>query len=711
MASAKARYYANQAKKGKITKAQASSAISGKGLNVSTPKVKSTRLSASSSSLYSMNPEDNPNITNAQAENIIASGLGNAQSVAAARAAAPSKNDYRVKESPKSNRSTASRLVNATSDPYQSRTKADADVANPFDLGSTIRQGASGLAGMAKSIVNKGIGAVMDSMGGVGKLYSENSLNLVNPNVHNTPEQLAQNRQDLESALGLRTNTAYAMEDALAKSAIPDQPTGYGPNGETFYNGADRMFGTANQFRPGTAEYSNPGGARVVSSSPTGGQNPRTNSSNPTRTPRFIAGGSQTDLTPVFQPQAQDVHASPRDVAFNYPDFTPSQDNPGTQRQFLGNGLLSNGMASNGKGDYGIQGTLRNTDMGQSSLSDDLLTVLGLKTPTAYAAEMPNQMIGQSPLSMQTTQNPLWFGAAPTGMSSLYGPQGAGEYGSIPKVNATNTTPTPTITSSGPGGSRNGGVAQQYAQPKQTQSVDESNPVLDYQKQAMKGFSAQEKAQKKALDALLKSIRGQYATKQTEGINDLNTSKQQDLLKLAGLFQFANQSPDSEQRIQYEQRANQDYAKQQADFIAKLAAAQAQDVSQANQGYQSKLADIMQNKNSVGLEIAKLIQQAKEDAANRSVKGSGSASKRQSAITTLLKQAANLPSGGREYAQQIANAQGLGNISQYTPNGWETAYNPNFGKVTPQKFTSIGNGYVMDPATGDVFQAYDPNTF
>jgi hypothetical protein len=69
-------------------------------------------------------------------------------------------------------------------------------------------------------------------------------------------------------------------------------------------------------------------------------------------------------------------------------------------------------------------------------------------------------------------------------------------------------------------------------------------------------------------------------------------------------------------------------------------------------------------------------------------------------LQSILAQGANMQSGGREYAQQVANAMGLGNISAYTPDNWESAYN------TPQKtqgFINLGGGKVLDPNTGDVY--------
>jgi hypothetical protein len=400
------------------------------------------------------------------------------------------------------------------------------------------------------------------------------------------------------------------------------------------------------------------------------------------------------------------------------PDFTPIvQEQPGTNRGFLGNGLLSNGMASNGAGNYGIQGNLTGTGgaLDEQSLLNQLLGI-----PTAQAQEMPqasfaDQNASFAPMSFNnsfTDMNKAFSSGGLSGNNPYQTPQAPQASFNPTNQVQTNEAPTPQIQrQQNPGGSQSGGVAQQFAQ-----GATGGNPALDYQKQSLKGFSQQEKAQKKALNELLKSIKNQYSTKEKSGLTDLNKAKQEDLLKLSGLFSFANQDPDSEQRIQYEQRANQDYAKQQADFLAQLASAQSQDISVAKQGYNKELAGIASQRNAVQEKISQMLYQAQQDALARQSSGSRGGSntaqkQQQAAIQALLAKAANMPTGGREFAQQQANMMGLGNISGYTPNGWESAYNKGFGQAPQTRFTSIGNGYVMDPSTGDVFQAYDPNNF
>lgn len=332
------------------------------------------------------------------------------------------------------------------------------------------------------------------------------------------------------------------------------------------------------------------------------------------RAPRPVQNQPQYAFTPSIQSGISAPEVSPQPTYQDLIDTvtTPvQQDNGGTRRQFLGNGYLSNGAASNGKGDYGIEGTM--TGMGATDPYQELLNAL-LGINTAKAQEMPTVMdFGAKSTPMSAFQSGFNNG----GLAYESGPK---IQSSSPFVNtqATNQSQLPQSPAPKQASANVGGVAQQYAAPSQ-------NPLVDYQKQAIKGFSAQEKAQKKALNELMKSIKNQYSAQKTQGMEDLNKSKQEDLLKLAGLFSGANQDAQSEQRIQYEQRAQQDYAKQMADFEAKLAAAMTGDLSNARRGYQQDMASIASQRNDAQAKIAQLLWQAQQDALDRNAKGRSSA--------------------------------------------------------------------------------------
>jgi len=562
-------------------------------------------------------------------------------------------------------------------------------------------------------------GVFSDFFSKLGQAVTGNSFHLAPQNAFLTEEQRQENRNN---ALGIPDAQAAgpsALESALAKGSMPDITTGYGPNGEKYFNGydpsVDSVPANKNEFSSDPSIFSRAEQLRnekiSYGSQPT--SNPAYVTAPTARNPRQIASTNipNTRGSSNIQP-----FSSLMQQVISHPDFQSQFDNTpvntgrsGTQRQFLGNGVLGNGVASNGKLDSQFEGASFGAPMNQE---ENLL----------------NQLLGIN--TTQTSENPqqdsISFGNNVTPMSAFtnkFANDGLTldqDY-SMPQQLGQSATMNPTL---GDIQNNAGQRKQSTAQPTNTSAQfsqgatggnSSANPMLDYQKQSMKGFSAQEKAQKQALNELLKSIKNQYNTKQESGLQDLNKAKQEDLLKLSGLFSFANQDPNSEQRIQYEQRANQDYAGQEGDFLAKLAAAMSGDISQAKQGYQGKLADINSQRSTAQYNIAQLLQKAKEDALSHSRSTASAANstkaKQQAAIQTLLNRAANMPSGGREFAQQQANQMGLGNISAYTPNGWENAYNPNFGQAPTQKLQSIGNGYVMNPNTGDVFQAYDPNAY
>lgn len=410
----------------------------------------------------------------------------------------------------------------------------------------------------------------------------------------------AERQANLNDSLGISTANAadYVFDPTTTDPAVNPYEAANTSSTMPFRTEGDVM---QYNYDTGVTSGGKTGGA--TRSNVTGGLL-RTNNSN--RTPSPVSNPTRTTI-PSFVPTT----TAPAPQSFE-PDLTPvSAGQPGTRRQFLGNGLLSNGMASNGKGDYGIQGTM-GTGIDQNSTLDDILTFFGIKPMTAQAQEMP-----QIP-SQQTNYGLNDYMRGNT--SPVPGLSDATEYnmgGGLPQWNLPQTV----TTTGNPGGSNSGGVAQQYAQPAQ------GNAVLDEQRKQEKGYKAQEKAQKQALKELLKSIRNQYETSTKKGLSDLNAAKVQDLIKLSGLFSFANQSPDSEQRIQYEQRANNDYAKQMAEYEAQQAAAMGQDISQAKQGYQSQMADIAKQRNATALEIAKLIQSMQ----GRSSGGSSRASSQKTA--------------------------------------------------------------------------------
>jgi hypothetical protein len=348
----------------------------------------------------------------------------------------------------------------------------------------------------------------------------------------------------------------------------------------------------------------------------------------------------------------------------------------------------------------------------QMSEEDNLLnTLLGI--PTAKAAEMQTNLFNQ-PNTDSLGRPYTGYSAQNGGMSTRYGVDTPPTFTPKNTLNEDyESGATGGYKPQATGGSGSGGVAQQYSQQGE-------NPQEKYYKEAIKNQKQIRnetlKSLKKQLEATLEALDKEYDESQESGTNALNKQKQEDLQALNARFSFGlNQDPNSEQSIQYAQRTSNDYAGQLADFLQKLSTSRMKDVNSARSTYDQNKSSAIQNyysqKSSAQEKLAQLMSSLEEARINNAKKlssaGTTAESKKQAAIMKLLNQAANMPSGGREYAQQIANIQGLGDISGYTPNGWENAYNPNFGQSKPSNVVSIGNGYVLDKDTGDVYQAYE----
>lgn len=469
-------------------------------------------------------------------------------------------------------------------------------------------------------------------MSSIGRMWAGNGIGMASKNAFLSDQERQAN---INAGLGVGTAEASgpsALENYFEKSATPDQPTGHGPNDETYYNDFDPAVSGGMTLRsdfatPGT-DFSRPGseaaynrgespisyGAGKRAEAEAYGSRPA-QQPNQNKTPRRIV----YDQTPQFTPRTSQPESITPQFTSTVPDYTPvSTGQPGTQRRFLGNGMLSNGIASNGKLDQNLDGL----SYGSAPSDEDSLLRELLGINTAQAADLPQQMGSFSPqIAMEQNYGAIPMSSNTDQRAMNYQPRMQQE------TQGTNIDYAPRQMAQNPGGSQGGGVSQQYSQ-----GATGGNTMDGYYNKQLKSqnkaFSAQEKAQKRALEELLKSIKNQYGTQQTEGINTLNKSKQEDLLKLSGLFNFANQDPNSEQRVQYEQRANQDYADQQTNFLAKLAAAKGQEESQARQGYQSQMSNLAGQRNDARSRIEELIFKAQQDEMERNsrVKSAGSTS-------------------------------------------------------------------------------------
>lgn len=426
---------------------------------------------------------------------------------------------------------------------------------------------------------------------------------------------------------------------------------------------------------------------------------------NPINTPSILSPNSPYQQPSIYQPVKQSIN--PQSI----PEYGTTQGERGTVGRMGGRGAFSTGEFSNGQGGYGFQG---NIGGGMNQEQELLNSLLGIPTANSMT---PAEEAGITDPELANGYNQKvaeydgyqkeiadleaklgGVGGSPSYQSMMSTPegyQGASSNEEVAQmrlggVNQNTTDYGNTNYETQPNVQQGSGVAQNYAQ------TDYNSQIKDQEK----AYKAQEKAQKKALEELLKSIENQYKQTTQEGTTALDKSKQEDLLRLSGLFNFANQDPNSEQRAQYEGRMANDYSGQLANLLAKLGASRTQDISGAKQNYQTGVASLAERRAQAIQSIKQTIQERKDKMAelewDRNYKmmalKKGGTDKKQSEIQKLLERSANMPSGGREFAQQQANILGLGNIRGYTPNGWENAYNPKFGQSGQPQLIQDENG-------------------
>jgi hypothetical protein len=138
------------------------------------------------------------------------------------------------------------------------------------------------------------------------------------------------------------------------------------------------------------------------------------------------------------------------------------------------------------------------------------------------------------------------------------------------------------------------------------------DPTQQYIQSQMKGEDKQAKAQKKAWEELQKTIKNQYADLQQTGTDKLNSSKQNDLLQLTGMFSNANQDPNGQQGQQYTERMQNDYANQLALLLKDLASKKKSDLSSGQNSYQSAMQSIQDAQASARYKLAMLLYQAQK---------------------------------------------------------------------------------------------------
>lgn len=236
-------------------------------------------------------------------------------------------------------------------------------------------------------------------------------------------------------------------------------------------------------------------------------------------------------------------------------------------------------------------------------------------------------------------------------------------------------------------------------------------------RRSLRGYGQQEKSIREQFEDLIKALDPTYDEYEREGKTELERALWNNNTQLASVMN-ANNTGDSEQRAQLmagQQRDNQSLL---GDFLRKLMLQKNEDVT----NYKTKSVDAVNNirsqRASAEERIAQAIQQYRDnqwerdyrmsqDAARGQRSGASASSK---SLEKLLRAAAAMPSGGREWAQRMAPTFGVNPsaIGSMTPDNWESYYNSDFGQPQKVNYQPTGD-YQRDPDDGRLKQTYlDP---
>lgn len=290
----------------------------------------------------------------------------------------------------------------------------------------------------------------------------------------------------------------------------------------------------------------------------------------------------------------------------NQYDFTPIAPENATVQGLGGRGIFSSGQYANGKGNYGIEGSFGTGIEEDNSILSDLKGLLG-NTANAQTVEDQSSYYDPSIANMIDNSRYNYMAANPT-QSYVWGENPNAPYIANEAYNEPQG-----------GENRSYNSSSNYQAPSNAGVA--TSPYDAYMQQQAKGYDKMIKAQKKALKEQLKAIKKQYEEAEKEGTESLNKQKFEDLLRLQGMFSFANSDPNDEQRIQYTTRTANDYATQLSTFLRKLASEKSTALKTANTEGSNALAELEQQKAAAQMKVAQIIWEAQQKAARSAYSG------------------------------------------------------------------------------------------
>lgn len=604
MASAKARYYANQAKKGKITKAQASSAISGKGIGVSKVKTVSAPKSSGSSALSgiaSLNKKYSGKPANSWSAGDVAllrqyqsNPTLNSRALAYQGAQktniAQTDQENKRAETRKKERESASKALKQLK-------------GNGVDLGQAISSG----------------GLTMDRPG---------KLTLGNPN----------------------------------NATIAPRKTGF--FGDLMRRGADMFEGVFEGI--GKAG----GGGRLV-----------------------MPASPNKDLPDEERQANFDLaFGMPKSYAADMPD-TQDTMTPGLRDALIEDSLVDKAPIDYTKLDLAEMPTGGLTYQNKPKTGRGYFPI-GENVDGRTAERRRNAMRGKKPVTEKDAQYVS---------EGEYTPPAQAPEPEVPAwtdpTSGYNPSPSRTVKRSLGSGAFGTGkmVGNSYLAPEEAEYIKELRRSLSGD------FGA--KAARNQFEELINALNPTYDEQEKAAKEEMEMAKMEDINKLRSMF-AQNNTAGSEQQEQYTSRTMGDYAGRLANLLLKLATSKNQDIAQYRSQMQNRLSDIDQAKRSAQQRLLDTIYQVKSGARDRAEKQAAAyasgASRAQSsgakALEALLKKAAGLPSGGREWAMGQAGRYGLSpeDIAGSTPDNWEGMYNKSFGEQYTHRSTNMKPQYLPD---------------
>jgi hypothetical protein len=549
MASAKSRYYANQVKKGKITQAQASNAMAGKGLNVSS--------SSTPAPLVGQGP--------------LLPGQTRASTYAGPSLPGqvqPGYYDY-------SNNS-----VDYNTSPSKSSSKKSS--GSSYSTNPSVSTG-NALTDAMSSITNRSMAShAMNKSNGNGGGLTNTIFNPATAPINGILKKFGNGMPDLggDSSLGLNTKgTIYDLSSyPNSTNSSFNNPymlgnSGFIDTGNPLSMAAENLY---NQNHKGTVAGEEGWIDTGHSMQRVGGQNDSSY--------HYPSSGGDEQKNPLTNSRNYTPNALEK--AYQSPQI---QSDNATVQKMGGRGNFATGEYANGAGNYGFDagatygGGQKNNG---NTIWDEIKMAIG-GIPTANAQEIP-QNYASTPRITENQWNQMVGGDNfNRNILSEYPLQNSQENQGNSQVNSQ--------LNQGYGGGVSGAD-------KQTQALQQS-----YIQQQMKDLGKQGKSQKKALADLISSIKDEYNKAVQQGTDTMNKNEGQDLLQQNAAFAGAGSDSNDPQLQQYRERMQNDYGTQLSQMLDNLSTQKNKSIKSGNSSYQDSMNTIDSSKKAAKYRLAMLL--------------------------------------------------------------------------------------------------------